>query len=103
MLRRANWPRLVIVTVLAPGAALVLLAIVASQGDPDFPPYTPATPAERLCSTLAAVLVWPAVAAGRWWRGGDHTLVMWMLFLLSGLFWALLAELLFIAKNAGRA
>jgi len=103
MLRRVRWPRLATVTVLAPGAAILLFIIVAAQGDPDLPPYIPATPAERLCSTVAAVIVWPAVAAGRWWRDGNHTLVMWTLFLVSGLFWALLVELLFIAKNARKA
>ena len=103
MFRRVSWPRLVTVTVLAPGAALLLFSMVAAQGDPDLPPYIPATLAERLCSTVAAVVVWPAVAAGRCWRDGDHTPVVWALFLLSGLFWASLVELLFIAKNARKA
>ncbi len=103
ILHRMNWPRLVSISVLAPAMAVLLIAIVAAQGDPGLPPHIPATPVERLCSALAAVIVWPAVAAGRLWRDGNHVLVMWALFLFAGLFWAVLVELLFIARNAWKA
>ena len=97
-----SWPRLVAVTVLAPAAALLLIVIVAAQGDPDLPPYVPATLAERACSIVAAVIVWPATVAAKWWRDGDNVVLMWTLFLLSGLFWALSIEFLFLAKHAAR-
>jgi len=103
ILGRMNWPRVAIITVLFPFAALLLTLIVAVQGDPDLPPYIPATPAERVCSAVAAVVVWPAVVAARCWRDGDHGFIMAALFLLSGVFWAVLVEFLFLAKHARKA
>jgi len=103
ILGRINWGRLAIITVVFPFVALLLILIVAAQGDPDLPPYIPATPVERLCSTMGAIMVWPAVAAAKYWRDGDHGLVMAALFILSGLFWAFLVEFLFLAKDARRA
>jgi len=97
---KLNWPRVVAITVLAPVVALALFAIVAAQGDPDLPPFIPATMVERACSVVAAVIVWPAVVAAKWWRDGDNLLLMWALFLLAGLVWALSFELLAIIKHA---
>jgi len=102
-LGRMNWGRPAIITVVFPLVALLLMLIVAAQGDPDLPPYIPATPAERLCSTAAAVMVWPLVGAAKYWRDGDHGLVMAALLILSGLFWAFLVEFLFLAKNSRSA
>ena len=97
---RINWRRVVLVTLFIPAVAFVLVVVAACQGDSDLPPYNPATATERVCVVALSILVWPAFAVGNW-VGSEG--VGLLLFMFSGLAWAVLVEGLSIAKNTWRA
>jgi hypothetical protein len=98
-----SWPRFAAITFLIPWAALLLFAIVAEQADSDLPQHIPTAAWERACSIVAAVILWPVVAAAKLLGPGGHDILWGSSFLFSGLFWALLVEFLFITKNARKA
>jgi hypothetical protein len=97
---RINWKRAVLITALVPAVAFVLVAVTCSQPDSDLPPYPPTTTTERVCLAVLSMVVWPAFVV---MKRVDSDGVGILLFLLSGVFWAVLAEVVSLARNARKA
>ena len=97
---RVNWRRVALITLSVPAVAFVLLVVVCLQPDSDLPPYPPTTSTERIGLAVLSVMAWPAVAAMKW---VDSEPVGLLLFLLSGMFWAVLVESFSLARDARKA
>ena len=97
---RMNQGRFAVISILAPALAFFLIMFLATRGDSDLPPYDPPTVAERVCRIVGAALVLPAYVVGSLFGAG---ILFGLSFVLSGMFWALLLEIVVIAKNGRRA
>lgn len=92
--RKMNIGRVTFLGVLISGVAILLFVFAALMTDGDLPQ----TPAEWLVSTVGSVIVWPVVAASRICHF-EPGLIIWPLWLASGFFWSLLAELFFVRRS----
>jgi len=102
--RRMNGRRVAAIAFALSLLALGLFFYLVSRGvgDSDLPPYTPDTTAERIGVVISAVVLWPLAVTGLL-LGHDPHRVLWLpLSFLGGLFWAVIIELILIAKNARR-
>jgi hypothetical protein len=92
--RKMSIRRIAFLGVLISGVAVLLFVFAALMTDGDLP----RTPAEWCVSIVGSVIVWPVVAASRILHI-ESGLIIWPLWLASGFFWSLLAELLFVRRN----
>ena len=94
--RRMSIGRLGLFTLLFSGVAVLLFVIAALLTDGDLP----RTFWEWFVSVAGAVIAWPVVAASRLLHV-ESGLILWPLWLASGLFWAFMVELLFFRRQHG--
>ena len=96
--QRMNRLRVGVIALLCPSVALVLfgLAGVLTEGD------LPRTTVEWFVSILGTVLVLPAVGVARALGPDTHEVLVWVVWWLSGLFWAVLIEAFIIGKHVRR-
>ena len=91
-----NVGRIIALTVIAAFGGFLLYAFVC-----DFPPFESETLPERFCAVASAVVSWPVIVVARDVPDSTAGILALPAFVLSGLFWAALIELL-VARYARR-
>jgi hypothetical protein len=95
--RRINTGRVVVLSMLVSFGGFLLWAIVC-----DFPPFQSETLPERLSAIASAIISWPVILAISALPEAAAKILALPALILSGLFWAVLVELL-IARYARNA
>jgi hypothetical protein len=96
--QRVKLGRFVTLGVLVSFGAFLLFAWVS-----DFPPFESETGMERCAAIASGVLSWPVLAIARVLPEHGPEVLALSLFILPGVFWAVVVEALFIARDAHKA
>lgn len=97
-LSRIRWDRIVVMTVFISFGAFLLFV-----GTADWPPFERETVVQRLIIVLCSVISWPVFLVARIVPENTPDILALPVFILPGLFWASVVELILLWRHRHKA